>query len=218
MKKISSIILICLLLTAVGTACTDKPEQPQPPEESYTVSLGRSALELNVYQQAALTAVIRDIDGKEAEKTLIWTSSDTDVVSVAGGIILAKGSGTAKVTATVQNTSAAAECVITVTHNGHVPVLELNKEQVVIAAGADLSISALVRFMGESSTDDDTAFEFVSADAAVATVSEEGLVTGVAAGTTKLTVTAYWRGLGGEPMAGGADAAGLRKTIDIVVK
>lgn len=110
-----------------------------------------------------------------------WTTSDDTVVTVEDGIITAHGVGQATVTGMCAGLEAS--CVVTVA----VPLnaVTLDKTDAVAAVGETLSLTAA------PDPADATGFTVVwsTADPAVATVAEDGTVTGVAAGSTTITAS-----------------------------
>lgn len=78
-----------------------------------SVKLNRSALSLEVGETGKLSATVRP--DSAADKSIIWSSSKTDVASVSSnGTVTAKKAGTAVITATATN-GKSASCTVTVT-------------------------------------------------------------------------------------------------------
>lgn len=78
-----------------------------------SVKLNRSALSLEVGETGKLSATVRP--DSAADKSIIWSSSKTDVASViSNGTVTAKKTGTAVITATATN-GKSASCTVTVT-------------------------------------------------------------------------------------------------------
>lgn len=78
-----------------------------------SVKLNRSALSLEVGETGKLSATVRP--DSAADKSIIWSSSKTDVASVSSnGTVTAKKTGTAVITATATN-GKSASCTVTVT-------------------------------------------------------------------------------------------------------
>ncbi len=107
--------------------------------------------------------------------TVTWTSSDTNVARVSGGLVTASAAGTTVITARANGLSAS--CTVTVKS----PTLEISPTSLTIYKGKSGKITA--------SATPVTAVIWKSSDASVATVSE-GKVTGVKAGTVTITATA----------------------------
>ncbi len=81
-----------------------------------SVTLNKSNLTLVVDNSARLTATIAPANA--TYKNVIWTSSDEDVAEVsANGVVTAKASGVATITATSEDGAARANCEVTVKIN-----------------------------------------------------------------------------------------------------
>lgn len=81
-----------------------------------SITLNKSKLELTTNgstTSGSLTPTITTSDGAAYTGNVTWTSSNTSVVSVANGVVTAKGNGTATVTAKAGGKSAT--CTVTVT-------------------------------------------------------------------------------------------------------
>lgn len=217
MKKflaVLSAVLVIFALAAV-TACNKERETA---EEKYTVTLSADSLTLDVYDKIRLTAVVKNGSGETVDKGVIWSSSQSSVVTADGGEIFAKSLGTAQITAQVDGGEAYATASVNVVMNGYVPRLELSvKDNLALAAGTDFDLSPKVLFKGVDATDGDTVFKYDVSDSSVASVTD-GTVNALKAGTVQITVTASWRGLGGDAMVGSEDALGLRVTVSLTVK
>jgi hypothetical protein len=77
------------------------------------VSLNKTTTQLNVGDTETLTASV--IPTNATNKTVTWTSSNTSVATVAGGLVTAAAAGTATITATTQDGGFTATCAVTVT-------------------------------------------------------------------------------------------------------
>ena len=98
------------------------------------ISLDESTLSItHIGDTGTLVATVSPVDTTDA---VVWSSSDNDVVVVAGGTVTAIGCGTATITATCGSYSAT--CAVTVTH---------------IASDSDLSYE-LNTYLGKSSSND----------------------------------------------------------------
>lgn len=87
---------------------------PAKPVEVESVTLDRTTLDLTVGDTEQLTATVLPEDA--TDKTVVWSSSDTSVATVADGLVTALAPGTATVTASAGDRSA--ECVVTVAPAG----------------------------------------------------------------------------------------------------
>ena len=117
------------------------------------------------------------------DRTVTWTSSDTKVATVDGnGTVAAVGKGSAIITATVGNHSD--RCTVTV----DAPLKQIIPENKSIEVDKNKTTSIEYTLDPEDTTSD-TTVTFTSSDPAVATVDENGTVTGVAAGKATITLT-----------------------------
>jgi hypothetical protein len=114
-------------------------------------------------------------------KSVTWTSDDIAVATVdANGVVTAVATGTATITATsVANTEKKATCVITVSGSYSI---SLNADSLRIASGSTQTLVATI-----DPSDDSQTVSWSSSNNGVATVTADGAVTGVAAGTATIT-------------------------------
>lgn len=143
-----------------------------------------------------VTANFSDPDGDELVYTA--TSSDTAVATVAtdGAMVtitaLAAGEATVTVTATDPGElSATQEFGVTVEEANEPPVAEGTIDDVTVVAGSEATVDVTDNFSDPDG--DELTYAATSSDDAVATVAMEGAmvtVTGVAAGSATVTVTA----------------------------
>ena len=153
---------------------------PAKPVEVESVTLDRTTLDLTVGDTERLTATVLPEDA--ADKTVVWSSSDSSVASVADGLVTALAPGTATVTAKAGGKSA--ECVVTV---GPVEVLSVTLDQTTL----DLTVGDTERLTATVLPEDatDKTVVWSSSDQEVATVAD-GLVTALAPGTATVTASA----------------------------
>ena len=134
-----------------------------------------------------LTAVPRDAAGNALVRPVSWTSSNTAVASVdAAGLVSGLAPGTATITATSRGKSGGS--VVTV----RVPVASITISDPgtePVAPGATLQLTATAYDAGGAQLPGRN-FQWASSDAAVATVDNTGLVTGVGQGTANISASA----------------------------
>lgn len=154
------------------------------------VEITSTATEVVDGQTLTLTAkAVNDDNSENKTATLAWTSSKEDVATVEGGVVTAKkpGTTTISVTATDGTDTATATVDITVTK---APAI-LNSLNV---TGADTVVEGETITLGYDAKDQygdeftATKTEWTSSKEEIATVDENGVVTGVAAGTAKITL------------------------------
>ena len=149
-----------------------------------SVTLSTDALNLNVGQTATLASTV--LPAEANNKSLTWTSSDESVATVdQNGLVTAVAKGMAMITAAANDCSGhLAACAVTVKQP--VTSISLNKTTLSLYVGQTETLTATV----SPSTASNTGVTWSSSDTEVATVSSSGVVTGVAAGTAKVTATA----------------------------
>lgn len=77
------------------------------------IELDAMTLNLKEGETSTLTATVTPANA--TNQTVVWTSSDEDVATVAGGKVTAVGEGDAEITATVYGTEISASCTVYVT-------------------------------------------------------------------------------------------------------
>ena len=78
------------------------------------ISLNKTDLKLTVGKSEKLTATVAPADA--ADKTVVWSSSNTSVATVSNGVVTAVGAGTATITAKTSN-GLTASCTVTVSRD-----------------------------------------------------------------------------------------------------
>mgnify|MGYP001852239130 CR=1 FL=1 len=173
MKKILIFVLAAVLSLAMlfsVTACGDS-EVVDP----VTVTISQETASVEVGSTVTLTATASD------ESAITWSSSDTDVATVSGGVVTGVSAGTATITAT--SGDATATCTVTVTKTEDPTeevTITISQETASVEVGSTVTLTA--------TASDESAITWSSSDTDVATVSG-GVVTGVSAGTATITAT-----------------------------
>ncbi|MCD8180132.1 MAG: Ig-like domain-containing protein [Firmicutes bacterium] len=149
------------------------------------LTLSESSIQVERTKSYTLNASLTPTDA--TTKGIIWTSSDTSVATVANGIVKGVGEGTATITATSKdetNGTISASCTVEV-YSTPVTSVTLADKSIDIGMGYTKTLSATVA----PSDATDTSLTWTSADETVATVDEDGVVTGVSYGKTTITAT-----------------------------
>ena len=144
------------------------------------IELSESEIELYIGDEYKLTAAL--LPENASDRTVTWTSDRPEIAAVdANGKISALAKGTAVITATTGN-GFTAECKVTV-NNPKPTAISLDAETAALAIGETIQLNALL-------TPDNAEAEltWTSSNDEVATVTGEGLVTAVSAGTAVITV------------------------------
>lgn len=155
------------------------------PVASVTVSLAASTLEEGQTTQG--TAVLRAANGSTlTERTVSWSTSNAAVATVSNaGVVSAVAAGTATITATSEGQSGTAALTVTVVPAASVSV---TLASAAITVGQTSQGSAVVRAANGAALTGRTV-SWNSSNAAVASVTQSGLVTGIVAGNAVITAT-----------------------------
>jgi uncharacterized protein YjdB len=160
----------CALTVEVGTRVTG-------------VSLDQTEATVTIGSTTTLAATITPTDASNTSVT--WASSDETVATVSGsGVVTGVAAGTATIAATTVNGGYTASCVVTVPPMA-VSGVSLDKTTDTIAVGATDQLTATVSPANATNKN----ITWTSSNTAIAAVSDEGAVTGVAEGTATITVT-----------------------------
>ena len=142
-----------------------------------SITLDKTSLSMKVGETETITATVNPDNA--TDKTVDWGSSDVAVATVADGIITARKSGEAIITA--KSGSCIAKCKVTITVSAE--SVTLDKTTLSLAVGETAQLTATVK--PDDATDKNVAW--TSSDASVAKV-DNGKVTAVKSG--KATITA----------------------------
>lgn len=152
------------------------------PCEVESVTVEPATLTLEVGKSATLTATVSP--EKADDKTVTWSSSDTDVATVEDGVVTAVAEGTAKITAFAGGKTGS--CEVTVPH---VPVpvagITLDKTELFMEVDGSETIVATVY----PANADNPSVSWTSSNISVASVNN-GTVTAVSVGNATITATA----------------------------
>lgn len=137
-----------------------------------------------------LTATILPTDADNQK--VIWKSSDTNVATVKDGKVTCTGYGTAIITATSEEGEYIATCNVTATKRIVLPSsITLDRNEATIKVGEATTLKANVL----PADADDKTIVWSSENSDIASVTNDGVVTGHKAGTTKIIVTTNANGL-----------------------
>ncbi len=132
----------------------------------------------------AATALTATVTPEGADQGVTWTTSNNKVATVtADGKVTAVASGTATITATsTADETKKSECEVTVTNPATAIAID-KTASVLVGATKLLAVTTT------PADADELTYTWITSDASIATVAN-GVVTGVTAGTAKITVTA----------------------------
>lgn len=152
----------------------DAPAQPDvPPEPAGPLTLSQTSFSIAAGETALLTT-----SGGAGEVS--WSSSNENIATVEGGSVTGKAGGTVTITATAGEESVA--CTVTITGDPWVSDAKLSLNKADFTFGSSETVQLKVK-----GTDSPAVWS--SANTAVATVSESGVVKWAGKGTTTVTAT-----------------------------
>jgi uncharacterized protein YjdB len=148
------------------------------------VSLNRTSASLSPGGTLQLLASVTPTNATNT--AVAWTTSNGSVATVNGsGLVTAVANGSCTITVTTASGSRTATCALTVVTVVSVTGVSLNQSSASLVTGATAQLVATVAPVGATVQ----TVAWTSSNLAVATVSESGLVTAVAAGSATITVT-----------------------------
>ena len=156
----------------------------------YPQSLTLSQMNVTIAQNDTITLDAVVSPANATDKSVTWTSSNESVATVAGGIVSGKAAGSATITASVAGKDSAitATCIVTVTAAG-IPVESVT----LLSATASINVGDTSTLTANVLPADATnkSISWSSDNSSVATVDQNGIVTGVSAGTANITATSH---------------------------
>ena len=186
MKRLLPFIALAAVTFLSVFSCQQEPEEIRVS----SISLSKSTLELTVGDQASLDATISPDNA--TNKKISWNSSKESVATVTpDGIVEAVSAGTAFITASSDDSGVNAKCEITVKEKViSVTGIALNKTSLSLSEGEEFTLEATVT--PDNATN--KGVTWTSDNEAVATVSAEGVVKAIRAGTASITATTVDQG------------------------
>ena len=171
---------VTITATAGGKSATCEVKVSKKDIPVTGITLNHTSLSLYVGDKATLTASIKPDDA--TDKDVTWSSSDESIATVVDGVVTAVAEGVATVTAEVSGIKAVCEVTVEVP----VETITLDKTSLELNKGESETLTATVK-------PDNATVKVVtwsSSDETVATVDDNGKVTGVAAGSATITAKA----------------------------
>jgi len=146
------------------------------------VSLNKTSVSFVVGTTETLIPTIRPDNA--TDKTVSWSSSNTNVATVSdGGIVTGVSVGSATITVKTSNGGKTASCTVTVKPD---PVTGVSLNKTSISLVIDTAETLIPTITPDSATNKTVSWS--SSNTAVATVSSNGTVDGISAGTATITV------------------------------
>lgn len=196
-KAISSSALMILTLALLNSC---KENNISSNNESYNISFVDSFIELDAYESKELI-INSDTDN------VLFVANDESIIKIVDNKIIALKKGETKVDAKV-NGKTYASIDVYVNDDSMVPFLKTDEKTVNIFTDSSYVVTPNVIFKG---TIQDATYKYDIANASIATVDENGMVSGVSYGNTLLTITASFNGFSGD------DYEFLKETIEVNV-
>lgn len=155
---------------------------PSTPVAVSGVALNKKVATINVGKTVTVKATVTPANA--ANKTLSWTSSNTKIATVSNGVVKGVKAGRVVITAkTTDGSNISATCTVTVKQ----PVTSISlSKKATMYTGKKLTLKAKVNPANASNK----ALTWKSYNTKIAKVASNGVVTGVKAGTVKITATA----------------------------
>lgn len=213
-KRWIVVFLSLALLSFVGALVACKTpnnggsETPNVENVDTYIEINPLKVVLDVYEQQEMQATIR----KGAEyifETVTWSIADPEIATVsASGLVSAVSEGNTKLTATYGEYSS--DCEIIVSNSGAKANLALPEYEMEMRVEETKRIAPIVRFKGASYND--AKYTYSVEDESVIKISKSGVIEALQYGSTKVNVTASWRGVSGK------DAEFLKKEFTVNVK
>lgn len=161
---------------------TSSTPSPSTPVAVSGVALNKKVATVNVGKKVTVKATVTPANADN--KTLAWTSSNTKIATVSNGVVKGVKAGGVIITAkTIDGSNISAKCTVTVKQ----PVTRISlSKKATMYTGKKLTLKAKVNPANASNK----ALTWKSSNTKIAKVASNGVVTGVKAGTVKITATA----------------------------
>lgn len=161
---------------------TSSTPSPSTPVAVSGVALNKKVATVNVGKNVTVKATVTPANADN--KTLAWTSSNTKIATVSNGVVKGVKAGRVIITAkTIDGSNISAKCTVTVKQ----PVTRISlSKKATMYTGKKLTLKAKVNPANASNK----ALTWKSSNTKIAKVASNCVVTGVKAGTVKITATA----------------------------
>ena len=194
MKK--SRIISALVISVIAALCVfcvfgcGKKPDPKPDPK---VTISPTSASVDVYETVTLTATKEHTD-----EEIVWTSSDENVATVAGGKVTGVAAGSVTITASAGGASAT--CAVTVYNSYTAPVLRVEHDSVSVAKDGTFTLGVATIWKGEP-IDETVAYTYAISDGmptdviSLTSVTDGVAIGGLKYGETEFTISAHVRGV-----------------------
>lgn len=148
------------------------------PIDAAAITFDKTECELNVHDVVSLSVTFTPAE--TTDKNIFWNSSDESVATVKDGVVTALKKGNAIITATTIN-NRSATCRLTV-KEVLADAITIYPDELTLTQGAAKKLS--VRILPENATNQSVTWS--SEDESVAAIDEDGVVTALSEGTTRI--------------------------------
>lgn len=187
MKKIAIITLTILLTVLLFVSCNSDESVDYLFSAVQKISLNKTEISIEAGKTETLVATVEPEKAKD--KTVTWSSSNTDVATVdEKGVVTGVAAGEATITAKAGNKTATCKVSVNVIH---VTGVTLDETSTTVYVGKTKTLVATVS--PEDATD--KSVTWASSNTDVATVDQSGKITAIAEGEAVITVTTKDKGL-----------------------
>jgi hypothetical protein len=189
-QKISCLILLGAALAWLGLSSCQKGSEGSSSSSlssaALSISLNQTSLALTVGDSATLTATVT---GSNA--AVSWISKNSAIATIEAGVVKAVGEGRTIVKAIVENVEAL--CEVNVSAKGAEKLVSINLDEDSYSLYETLTAQVTANVLyGDDPVS--ATLTYTMANPAVATIDANGLITGVKAGETTLSVVATYEG------------------------
>ena len=197
MKNI--LLVVVVMFAGLLAGCSSGNSTPPPPAPTLTsiaVTPGTASVAAGLTQPFKATGTYSDNSTQDLTATATWTSSNTAVATISGG--LAKGvvaNATAiTLTAAMSGISGTAQLTVTAAVLQSIAVTPANAT---VPLGTLTQLTATGTYSDSSTQDLTTTAAWTSSDTTIATIASSGLATALSISNTPITVTATSGGISG---------------------
>lgn len=156
------------------------------------VSVTKESIEMHYRQTDRLGAIVEPSNAQD--KSVVWYSTDESVVTIeSDGTVRAHSPGTAELIVVTNEGHKTARCQVTI-NPIHVDYVGVSTSASVIFIGTPLQVEAVV----EPRDANDRSVVWSSSDESIATVDQNGLITGISYGRVTIYATSNDGGLTGK--------------------